>query len=99
MIDRDRMADAAEARRVLGEAEDRASEAEAWEDVVSRPGLRYSPLDGSEMVYAVACDGTPIGRIWRGPEGALLGGWTCSRLDSDERRGPFRTARAAAAAL
>lgn len=77
----------------------RMTAAEALADAVSLPGLRYEAADAAHSVYVVACDGRPIGFLWPGPDGRQLGGWTCAEQPDGERLGPYRTARAAAAAL
>ena len=83
-----------------GRADARLRAARAVDDVTSHPGLRYARLDDAGSVYVVACDGVVLGRSWPGPGGTLLAGWTCAPLDDQgERLGPFRTGRAAAAAL
>ena len=80
-------------------ADARLYAARALDEVTSLPGLRYAPTSPDQAVYVVGCDGQALGRMWRGPEGNLLHGWTCAPVGATDRLGPFKTARAAAAGL
>jgi hypothetical protein len=93
------VAELAEAQAAVDDAAARMYAADALHEVTSLPGLRYAPATADLSSYVVGCDGQAIGRMWRGPEGHLLGGWTCAPFGATDRLGPYQTARAAAAAL
>ncbi len=75
--------------------------AEAYEAVTAAPGLWYRPVDAAATVYVVGCNGAAIGMAW--PCGAPFGRWRSALFGpasvATERLGPFRTGRAAAAAI
>ncbi len=87
------------ARVAAEEAALRLHAAEAFHNVTSQPGLRYATVGPDSPEYVVGCDGQALGRMWRGPAGGLLHGWTCAPFGAIDRLGPFHTARAAAAGL
>ncbi len=87
------------ARAAADEAAVRLHTAEAFHHVTSQPGLRYATIAPDSPEYVVGCDGRALGRMWRGPTGGLLHGWTCAPFGATDRLGPFNTARAAAAGL
>ncbi len=87
------------AQAAADEAAVRLHAAEAFHHITSQPGLRYATIAPDSPEYVVGCDGQALGRMWRGPTGGLLHGWTCAPFGANDRLGPFHTARAAAAAL
>jgi hypothetical protein len=87
------------AQAEVDQADARLYAADALDDVISTPGLRYASASADRSSYVVGCDGQPIGRLWPGAGRHVIGGWTAAPFGSTERLGPFHTARAAAAAL
>lgn len=90
------------ARSDRDQAEARLTAAEALDWVTSHQvGLWYAPVDATEALYVVACNGQVIGWISRGEGNHLLRGWTAAPFSAGDGPplGPFHTGRAAAAAL
>jgi len=82
----------------LETAESRVRAALVRQDLATRPGLAYAPLDDAGT-YLVTWDGQPVGYLHHDPADSWLTGWTARTDENAAGEGPYSTPRQAAQAL